>query len=190
MKKLFLITAIALTSLATKAQTDLSRLSVQAGIAESSAITNFYLPGSYTDAWNNKYRIVSTNGWKPSAVLSFRYAISKHLEVGMNLSGFSQNITYKSRDNDNKVDIQKSFYSLTATINFVYLNTDYVKMYVGGSAGMCEYTEYEEGDMQNQLVGQVTCAGLRVGKRLYGYAEVGAGCLGFVSGGIGYHFGK
>ncbi len=194
MKKLILITTLALACIVSKAQSDINKLSVQAGVTESSTITHFYFSDYYSDAWDNSYRAVTPNGWKPAAVVSFRYEFTKHLEFGMNLSGFSQNVKYKrnlyDQNSNDDITIRKSFYSLTVTANYVYFNTDFVKMYVGGAAGMCEYTEYEEGDMQTRIVGQVTCLGLRVGKRIYGYAEVGAGCLGFVSGGIGYHFGK
>lgn len=94
------------------------------------------------------------------------------------------------------------YISIMPSVRFSWLNTKYITLYSGLSAGLIMgFSEaYEQvgstlADRPYHYVtldfaGQLTAVGIQGGKNWYGFAEVGFGVQGFVKAGFGYKFMK
>lgn len=127
----------------------------------------------------------STGAWWVGASVS----LSRFWDVGatMNYEGFWQNF-----DNG----LQTSHYlGMQAMGRVNYINTDIVRLYsslsFGGHAVIGDIRKIEdEYDDYHDFVFDchLTAIGVSVGKRFFGFTEVGVGPRGILTGGVGYRF--
>lgn len=141
----------------------------------------------YRDAETyNKERV--TNSW----TLSYTYNFTRVFSLAASVSYEGAWNEYYSRKDDAKVSVTECHYlTPMLTARFSWLNRKLVRLYSSVGAGLAvslmdvSYREYPE----TYLSLQVTPVGISVGKKLFGFFELGVGTI-YVGGcfGLGYRF--
>lgn len=130
--------------------------------------------------------------------VGYRNQITDRLKVGGDLGYMKseQTLGPKAATTKNTDDIKKTQHLFIAmpVIEYSYIKTPWLNFYGSAAAGVniISSTERKNGQTAKESkVGfayQVSPAGLRVGKKLAGFAEVGYGNKGIVTAGISYGF--
>jgi len=140
----------------------------------------------------------------PNYFASYRYFFTKGTAVG--ISAATQTIWGKdschclTKSNPAEpaylYDYRVTTMTMAADLNWLLYSKKQVQVYQGLSAGLSQYFEndvYPDNTTSSvsgvKFNGQVTLAGLRYGKALGGFVEVGFGYKGLVSGGLSYQTG-
>jgi len=99
---------------------------------------------------------------------------------------------------DRSVNFKRQFYTLAVELDYRYVNKELVKLYSGIGLGYTVINESFSGDTTNfRLIDSnepgyfnlhVNAIGVRVGKALAGFAEIGFGYKGLLNFGISYQF--
>lgn len=130
--------------------------------------------------------------------LSYMFSPARWFSVGTYAT--YANVNYKHYDRRSGQRISKTnidHFLLTPTVRFTYLNRPIVRLYsqVGiGFGHLTENCKYVDGSMTNEKYSETYCSiqltlfGVSVGRRLYGFAEIGSGSIGGLNAGIGYRF--
>ena len=134
----------------------------------------------------------------PSLNLEYRYRFAKWFWFGGAFSFTPIAKVWENHEKGDKFTDHLYCISLMPSVRFSWLNTKYITLYSGLSAGCLvttgsrfsptENAAYEETNVH--LAGQLTAVGIQGGKNWYGFAEVGVGVQGFVKAGFGYKFQK
>lgn len=126
-------------------------------------------------------------------VATYTYRPRRWLEVGFTLSyaGFYRNLYYSSDGSTAQLE-RDHFFTLMPLVRFSWLNRRSVRIYsefqLGWQLGF-EKWYFSEYSSYNYLAAQFTPFGISVGRRFFGYAELGIGMRGLFSAGVGYRFG-
>ncbi|MET0573612.1 MAG: hypothetical protein ABWZ79_19495 [Pedobacter agri] len=130
--------------------------------------------------------------------LGYRNQITDRFKVGADLGYMKSEQTFspKAGTKDNTGDIKKTQHLFIAmpVAEYSYIKTPWLNFYGSAAAGinLASSTESKNGKIvkENKLgfAYQVSPAGLRIGKKLAGFIEVGYGNKGIVTGGISYGF--
>ncbi len=131
----------------------------------------------------------------PTMNFSYRYRVAKWFWVGgtVSYSGFYR--TYYDRITGLKSGVNNThFLTIMPAVRFSWLNKELVTLYSGAALGYTLYA-YEnstegvmERDAEHYVGFQLTGVGVEVGRKWYGFAELGFGLQGIVQAGFGYHF--
>lgn len=131
----------------------------------------------------------------PSMNFSYRYRVAKWFWVGGTVSYTGFYRTYYDRVTGLKSRSDNAHvFSIMPAVRFSWLNKELVTLYSGVALGytLCAYEGRADGALMREAVSycgfQLTCVGVEVGKKWYGFAESGVGVQGFVQAGFGYHF--
>ncbi|CAI2765691.1 outer membrane beta-barrel protein [Flavobacterium collinsii] len=127
--------------------------------------------------------------------LGYRNQITERIRVGGDIA-FQQEQTEQSDKNNKFIGKRTNRYLMVMpTIAFSYIKTDWLDFYGSAAAGVVleRYTQTEPNraavkDNAADFAFQVNPAGIRVGKKLGVFAEVGFGYRGIVSAGLNYKF--
>jgi hypothetical protein len=127
---------------------------------------------------------------KPALTVYYRYHASRLISVGGNFAyqKFDREL-YFLDETVSKNSI--NYYTFMGRVDFNYVRTRLVRMYSGIAFGLYNASESGERieDNSETRVGlQVNAVGLRVGKQLAGYLELGFGFNGILAAGITYEF--
>lgn len=123
--------------------------------------------------------------------LGYMYRLRKFLWIGGSVSYMGVfGKVFDARDDSflyNHIETQIAF---LPAVRFSYLNKKYVTLYSGLSTGFMLNFERENGntDVYFHPTFQLTAFGVSVGRKFFGYTEVGLGYKGFITAGIGYRF--
>ena len=81
-------------------------------------------------------------------------------------------------------------YSLIPMVRFAWLRRGVVQLYSGVGLGLCVAHYHDHGyvSWDSSLAYDVTFIGISVGRKVFGYCDLGAGSRGVLSLGIGYRF--
>lgn len=130
--------------------------------------------------------------------LGYRNQITERLKVGADLGYMKSDQTFspKAGTKDNTGDIKKTqhFFIAMPVAEYSYIKTPWLNFYGSAAAGinLTSSTERKNGraakDNKLGFAYQVSPAGLRVGKKLAGFVEVGYGNKGIVTAGISFGF--
>lgn len=132
------------------------------------------------------------------AGLGYKRNLSKRITLGLGFlyQSFDVTQTVKMPLTGNLVDIksQDIYYTFMARFDFSYVTTEWVNMYSGVGAGVSVNQYVFDDDKQGKddnniyVAWQVNAFGIRVGKTLGGFAEVGFGYAGIVNAGLSLKF--
>jgi hypothetical protein len=127
---------------------------------------------------------------KPALTVYYRYHASRLISVGGNFAyqKFDREL-YFLDETVSKNSI--NYYTFMGRVDFNYVRTRLVRMYSGIALGLynaSESGERVEDDSETKVGLQVNAVGLRVGKQLAGYLELGFGFNGILAAGITYEF--
>lgn len=127
--------------------------------------------------------------------LGYRNQITERIRVGGDIA--FQEVQIEKNDKNNK-SIRKGtsrYLMVMPTISFSYIKTDWLDFYGSAAAGiiMDKYTQTEpnKGSVKSNntdFAFQVNPAGIRVGKKIGVFAEVGFGYRGIINAGLNYKF--
>ncbi|WP_048504897.1 hypothetical protein [Chryseobacterium angstadtii] len=130
--------------------------------------------------------------------LGYRNQITERIKVGGDLGYMKSEQTFgpKTATTSNTDDIKKTRHMFIAmpVVEYSYIKTPWLNFYGSAAAGINFTSSTERKNRQTEKdnkVGfayQVSPAGLRVGKKLAGFVEVGYGNKGIVTAGISYGF--
>lgn len=130
--------------------------------------------------------------------LGYRNQITDRLKVGGDLGYMKSEQIFgpKAATTNNTNDVKKTQHVFIAmpVVEYSYIKTPWLNFYGSAAAGvnLTSSTERKNGqNAKDSKVGfayQVNPAGLRVGKKLAGFAEVGYGNKGIITAGISYGF--
>ena len=150
--------------------------------------------GEFYDSWNEpaidlQDRRRETDLYiAGSFFASYDYQVLKWLQLGMAVSytRFWQNYsTAKSTS---------SYTTVIPFVNITWLNRGIVKMYSGVGVGLDFISEKDSGVCVDKFTVdpgfQLTFVGISLGRRLFGFTEVGLGNHGIFTVGMGYRFKK
>ena len=126
--------------------------------------------------------------------LEYHYQINKSLNLGAKA-------IYRTRSYDRYRDTDNSFvghyanhaYTILPSLQYTYINEEYLKLYSGLDAGVCLYETYNSSSDTPRLMQvfpsfNLTVIGLKYGKDVYGLAEVNLGSDALVKAGLGMRF--
>lgn len=132
----------------------------------------------------------------PSLNLEYRYRFAKWFWFGAAASFTPIAKQWEHAQTHDKFSCHTYHISIMPSVRFSWLNTKYITLYSGLSAGCMvvtgsrfipeERASYQLTDAH--FIGQLTAVGIQGGKNWYGFAEVGVGVQGFVKAGFGYKF--
>lgn len=134
----------------------------------------------------------------PMLGLGYRYHISERVNVGILASYMQNKRTYKltkTGEEDKEAVSDDQFFFVTPVIEYAYLNRENVRLYGSAAAGLAILkSSYKTvGDSGNAdpnyaLDFQVNPIGIRVGRQIAGYAELGFGLKGIITLGVSARF--
>jgi len=133
--------------------------------------------------------------------LGYNRSLSKTVMFGFMLSyeNFGSSGTYDPDGSGTlySADISDHVISEMATFTVNYVNKPLVRLYSAAGLGVSMVFSHVQGsspgalaetDRQVHFAGQVTLIGLRVGRTVGGFVEIGVGSAAMLSGGISYKF--
>lgn len=125
----------------------------------------------------------------------YSYRPLRWIETGLNVSYINSTQQYFDRLNDAKLGYHTlNTLGFAAHVRFSYLTRPIVRLYSGLAIGVA--VGFEQMKLGQQIAnqtstffnGSVTLLGVTVGRRLYGFFELGVGTMGVCNFGIGYRF--
>lgn len=133
----------------------------------------------------------------PAINLTYSYQFRKWLSLGATLTyaGVYQN-SYDLLSDKLRGKYRDHYIGLTPTVRFDYLNREFIRLYSAFGFGIGMDMErdgltkdYYSG-YSNRLIPTIdmTWFGVAVGRKIYGFCELGIGFNGFLKAGIGYRF--
>lgn len=215
MKKLALFFVLASLSVAAMAQDtiaawkQLPRHEIQVGIGDpllpclfigefGLGYQTFFWEQSSAREWFYSDVYSGTKFISPAITVSYRYRVAKWCWVGATVSLVSTHQNMYDRISGERMGFNNNnVISIMPSVMFTWLNRKYVTFYSGLSVGLGfdagSYFETSTGMNQRyilvDMIGfQLTTFGVKAGKKWYGFAELGFGMQGIISGGFGYRF--
>lgn len=124
--------------------------------------------------------------------VAYNYRITPILEAGgvFSYAGFYRN-RYATESGAVTGRYRDHYYTLMATVRLSWLNRPWIRMYSSLSLGaQWERERLYDGEKYGHsgMTGQLSLLGLSVGRRFFGFVEVGFGALGTTIFGVGYRF--
>ena len=123
--------------------------------------------------------------------VGYMYRLRKFLWLGGSVSYMGVfGKVFDARDDSFLYNHTETQIAFLPAVRFSYLNKKYVTLYSGLSTGFLLNFEKENGstDVYFHPTFQLTAFGVSVGRKFFGYTEVGVGYKGFITAGIGYRF--
>ena len=212
MKRIFLIITLVSLGLSLSAQEDtpswketLQRHDIQIGIGDPilpAIASGHYIifRGCYTDYDRTAANWFSPDTYKgiystPNISIGYKYRLAKWFWLGATVSYTGMYDVNYDRVTNEKLSTQSDhIITIMPSVRFSWLNKKYVTLYSGLSLGYAldlyqrksatdPYTECSHG-----AGFQLTAVGVHVGRKWYGFTEVGIGFQGFIQAGFGYNF--
>lgn len=128
-------------------------------------------------------------------MIGYRHYVNKHISFGIMGSYTAYKTDYKYTLNDSVIGrTDDKFYTVMARGDINYINDNYFQIYSGLSVGLTNFkTNYADstssnGLSTNHLAYQINLVGVRVGKNIGAFIELGFGYNGIFNGGISYKF--
>ncbi|MCC9136903.1 hypothetical protein ACFSKU_05045 [Pontibacter silvestris] len=122
-------------------------------------------------------------------MLGYNYGAGKRISVGVTGSYTTFSARFKESGD---LDFSNRYFTLIPRVDYHWAKRDNVDVYSGlGFGASLLHTHYNEGRTNAQSIGaaiQVNCVGIRVGKKVGGFLEMGFGFNGLVNGGINTRF--
>lgn len=135
--------------------------------------------------------------YTPAVNLTYSYQFKKWLSFGATLTyaGIFQN-RYDIISDKLRGEYRSLYIGLTPTVRFDYLNREMVRLYSAFGLGLGYNREYNSELKENYSLRNddffptldMTFIGVTVGRKLYGFGEVGIGHNGLIKLGMGYRF--
>lgn len=147
---------------------------------------------------NNGYK--GSNRILPPIHLGYYYQVLPWMQVGGEFSAFTNSLinVYDPVSSSRVINYTNTSLYLTAGLRFTYYQTNFVQLYSGLSLGVRMNVETKNSilpyDSFAPSIGnvgvafQATAFGVRFGKQVYGFAELGCGYKGILNVGIGTRF--
>lgn len=130
--------------------------------------------------------------------IGYKYHINNRFSAGMEVSylSSSKDINFKKSDDEYNVHRKSSFLLILPTAQYHYLNREKLQLYGNIGLGVLNYSIKEDKDVGSEAFDenytsfafQVNPIGLRVGKRIGGFAELGFGFKGIINIGASMKF--
>lgn len=122
-------------------------------------------------------------------IAGYRRNLSEHFSVGLqgSYSGFDKEYTILS---SSKIKIQSKFITVMLNSNYSYIPRNIVQFYSGLSAGFSVFSESDslESESKTVFAFHVNALGIRVGKSIGGFLELGFGFNGIINAGLSVKF--
>jgi len=133
---------------------------------------------------------LSTSG---QFLIGYRYRPRKHIMWGGDFA-FEQYKTTYSRNGEYIAHTDSRYVTFAAAYTYAWIHRPVIQVYSGLGAGMIFLQHIYEGEDQRDpqsamsIAFQLNLLGLKVGKRLYGFTELGFGYRGLGTIGLAYQF--
>ncbi len=159
-----------------------------------SGIPDYYIEQSAVD-WFGPDTYSPGRFFTPTISVGYKYRFAKWFWFGGTISytGFYQN--YFDRVTGTKFSTDKTHViCIMPSVRFSWLNKKYVTLYSGLSLGYgMDIEQYNTSTTRSTYIEHgvafhLTAIGVHVGKKWYGFAELGVGMLGVFQAGFGYNF--
>lgn len=128
-----------------------------------------------------------------SVALAYHRHLYKHWAVGIQ-AGWTHTYRYKYGiiSGEREGSCRMHNIMLLADFRYYFAITQVSQLYAGISAGATDrmYRGFYDASFSHKIkpIGHITFFGVMIGKRLFGFSEVGAGMLGVLRCGAGYRF--
>ncbi len=155
--------------------------------------TRYFAYDEYLYGSENNNLITTNTLQTPSVNLGFTYKLNKRITLGA-ISTYAQSNYAKTSIYDNSVvkDDRCSYLSLAPRIRFDWLNRKNITLYSSFALGIgfCTQKDRISGDKAISTTGYVetTYLGIKVGRTLFGFADLSSSSTGAMRIGIGYNF--
>ena len=131
----------------------------------------------------------------PNISIGYKYRLAKWFWLGATVSYTGLYDVYYDRVTNEKVSTQSDhIITIMPSVRFSWLNKKYVTLYSGLSVGYA-LDIYQRKSATDPYIGyghgfgfQLTAVGVHVGRKWYGFTEIGFGFQGFIQAGFGYNF--
>ena len=133
--------------------------------------------------------------WTPNISVGYKYRLAKWFWLGATVSytGF-YDVSYDRVTNEKLSTQSDHIITIMPSVRFSWLNKKYVTLYSGLSLGYA-LDIYQRNSATDPYVNyghggcfQLTAVGVHVGRKWYGFTEIGMGFQGFIQAGFGYNF--
>ena len=142
--------------------------------------------------WFGSDTYIKTKIYTPVFSLTYHYRLLKWLSFGGYISYANASTKKINILTEEKTTFHEHFVAIAPSVRFTYLNRKYVTLYSGLGISMTWNFNQDEDGMKtwSYVSGQLTLVGVSVGKKWYGFAELGYGDKGIITAGFGYRFGS
>ena len=131
----------------------------------------------------------------PNISIGYKYCLTKWFWLGATVSYTGLYDVYYDRVTNEKVSTQSDqIITIMPSVRFSWLNKKYVTLYSGLSVGYA-LDLYQRKSATDPYTAcshgagfQLTAVGVHVGRKWYGFTEIGVGFQGFIQAGFGYNF--
>ena len=121
--------------------------------------------------------------------LEYYYRASRRWDIGLHFSWAREySNLYSNIDNARLKRLDTDFLTFTPTVRFNWKRSKTVHIYSAAGFGVILTQESCRKGVEDKAAVQITPIGVSVGRRLFGFAELGFGVHGVFIGGIGYRF--
>ena len=153
-------------------------------------LDNYYYFDSYYNDWFKSDDYLTRRILTPALSATYHYRLLKWLSVGGYISYSAAFSEGKNIITGKNFAYQDHFLAIAPSIRFSFLNRKYVSLYAGLAVGITYQfsTDNDNAGVNYQILGQATAFGISVGKKWFGFTEVGFGNKGIVTAGFGYRF--
>ncbi|MEO6176428.1 MAG: outer membrane beta-barrel protein [Flavobacterium circumlabens] len=197
MKKVMVLSVLLLCATIAKAQ-DTEKNEVRIGFSDATFIQ---LGDGFADAFSTaivsgisgvKYKDAK-NKTTGMFEAGYRYAVKERVKVGADISYMKSEDTFTANIANAKSVTRNTNYIMALVMGeYSYIKTPLLNFYGSGGLGILSGSTKETGgSYSHSEVGfayQINPAGLRVGKKLGGFVELGYGYKGIATAGINYKF--
>ena len=124
-------------------------------------------------------------------IAGYKRNLSDHFTVGISGSYTSFDKEYTIlNSNDLKFTVENTFITALADANFTYNPGNIVQLYSGLSAGVSSFQQKDSIETDNSTITafQVNAIGIRAGKNIAAFLELGFGYKGIINGGLSIKF--
>jgi opacity protein-like surface antigen len=201
MKKIIVISGFLLGTFAVHAQ-ETGKQEIRLGYSDGIFLS---LGNGFSDTFSNSINSALTGAKYKDDVMTktlgmlevgYRYNINKRLKVGGDISYMKEENTYEfviPGTTKTQNETRKNQYSMVLLIaEFSYIKTSWLNFYGSGGIGSIvrRSNDYQGSHIKDeaQFAFQINPVGLRVGKKLGAFAELGLGYKGIATIGANYKF--
>lgn len=153
----------------------------------------YYASYNHHESWFSNDEYIRWEVYTPAMTVQYKYRLKKWLWLGGMISYQGSFFQLNDVISDERIGITRAHsFAIIPSIRFSWLNKKIVTLYSGVALGAAlsfvNNKPDDRLDIDPHFAFQLTYVGVEVGKKWFGFTEIGTGYKGFISAGFGFRF--